>query len=76
MFEEARFIFSELALSKRYANTKVLASSFMNKFLTLQKLKKDRDVRGQLLNQTETSMRNLLFLNFATSRYGTILVLP
>ena len=46
---------------KRYANTKVLGSSLMNKFLTLQKVKKDRDVRRELLNQTETSMLNLLF---------------
>ena len=48
----------------------------MNKFVTLQKVKTDKDVRGfhRLLDQTETSMGNLQSLNVETDRYGTLLV--
>ena len=48
----------------------------MNKFVTLQKVKTNKDVRGlrRLLDQTETSMRNLQSLNVETDRYGTLLV--
>ena len=48
----------------------------MNKFVTLQKVKNDKDVRGlrKLLDQSETSMRNLQSLNAETDRYGTLLV--
>ena len=86
--EEARSIISGLAptssnyttavglLQKRYGNTQVLISSVMNKFVTLQKVNNDKDVRGlrRLLDQTETSMRNLQSLNVETDRYGTLLV--
>ena len=33
-------------LQKRYGNTKVLISSFMNKFVTLAKVKNDKDIKG------------------------------
>ena len=88
MCEEARSIISGLAptssnyattvglLQKRYGNTQVLITSLMNKFVTLQKVKNDKDVRGlrRLLDQTETSMQNLQSLNVETDRYGTLLV--
>ena len=50
----------------------------MNKFITLQKVIVDKDVRGlrRLLEQTETSMRNLQSLNVETDAYGAILVPP
>ena len=33
-------------LQKRYGNTQVLLSSFMNKFVTLAKVKNDKDMKG------------------------------
>ena len=68
--DEAREMISELAptssnyktavdiLQKRYGNTQVWISSFMNKFVTLAKLKNDKDIKAlrKLLDQTESSI--------------------
>ena len=63
-------------LQKRYGNTQVLISSFLNKFVTLAKVKNDKDkkVLRKLLDQTESSIRNLSSLDVTTDRYGTLLV--
>ena len=62
-------------LQKRYGNKQVLISSFMNKFVTLAKVKNDKDIKGlrKLLDQTESSIRNLSSLDVTTDRYGTLL---
>ena len=48
----------------------------MNKFVTLAKVKNDKDIKGlwKLLDQTESSIRNLSSLDLTTDRYGTLLV--
>ena len=63
-------------LQKRYGNTQELISSFMNKFVTLAKVKNGKDIKGlwKLLDQTESSIRNLSSLDLTTDRYGTLLV--
>ena len=63
-------------LQKRYGNTQVLISSFLNKFVTLAKVKNDKDIKGlrKLLDQTESSIQNLSSLDITTYRYGTLLV--
>ena len=63
-------------LKKCYGNTQALISSFMNKFLMLEKIKnKDIKVLQKLLDQTVSSIRNLQSLHVETSSYGTLLVL-
>ena len=49
----------------------------MNKFVVLEKIKNDKDIKAlrKLLDQTESSIRNLQSLHVETSSYGTILVL-
>ena len=51
----------------------MLISSFLNKFVTLAKVKNDKDIKGlrKLLDQTESSIQNLSSLD---DRYGTLLV--
>ena len=63
-------------LQKRYGNTEVLISSFLHKFVTLAKVKNDKDKKGwrKLLDQTESSIQNLSSLDVTTDRYGTFLV--
>ena len=63
-------------LQKRYGNIQELISFFMNKFVTLAKVKNDKDIKGlwKLLDQTESSIRNLSSLDVTTDRYGTLLV--
>ena len=63
-------------LQKRYGNTQVLISSFLNKFVTLAKVKNDKDIKGlrKLLDQTESSIQNLSSPDVTTDRYGTLLV--
>ena len=63
-------------LQKQYGNTQVLISSFMNKFVTLAKVKNDKDIKGlrKLLDQSESSIRNSNSLDVKTNRYGTLLV--
>ena len=63
-------------LQKRYGNTQVLISSFLNKFVTLAKVKNDKDIKGlrKLLDQTESSIQNLSSPDVITDRYGTLLV--
>ena len=63
-------------LQKRYGNTQVLISSFINKFVTLAKVKNNKDMKGlrELLNQIESSIRNLSLLDVTTDGYGTLLV--
>ena len=48
----------------------------MNKFVTLTKIKNDKDIKGlqKLLDQTESSIQNLTLLDVKTDRYGTLLV--
>ena len=50
---------------------------FMNKFVMLEKIKNDKNIKAlrKLLDQTESSIRNLQSLHVETSSYGTILVL-
>ena len=57
-------------------HTQVLISSFMNKFVTLVKVKNDKDINGlrKLIDQAESSIQNLSSLDVATDRYGTLLV--
>ena len=64
-------------LQKGYGNTQVLISSFMNKFVTLVKVKNDKDIKGlrKRLDQTESSIQNLISLDVTTNRYGTLLVI-
>ena len=63
-------------LKKCYGNTQALISSFMNKFVMLEKIKnKDIKVLHKLLDQTVSSIRNLQSLHVETSSYGTLLVL-
>ena len=61
---------------KQYDNTQVLISFFVNKFVTLTKIKNDKDIKGlqKLLDQTESSIQNLTLLDVKTDRYGTLLV--
>ena len=63
-------------LKKRYGNPQVLISSFMNKFVSLSKVNSDKDIVSlrKLLDQTESSIRNLESLNVKTDSYGTLLV--
>ena len=63
-------------LQKRYGNTQVLISSFMNKFVILAKVKNDKDIKGlrELLDQTESSIQILSSLDVTTDRFGTLLV--
>ena len=63
-------------LQKRYGNTQVLISSFINTFVTLAKVKNNKDMKGlrELLDQIESSIRNLSLLDVTTDSYGTLLV--
>ena len=62
-------------MQKRYGSTQVLISSFMNKFVTLARVKNDRDIKGlrKLLDQTESSIRNLTSIDVTTDRYSTLI---
>ena len=48
-------------LQKRYGNKQVVVSSFLNKFVTLARVKNDSDIKGlrKLLDQTECSIEIL-----------------
>ena len=48
-------------LQKRYDNKQVVVSSFLNKFVTLARVKNDSDIKGlrKLLDQTECSIEIL-----------------
>ena len=63
-------------LQKRYGNTHALISSFMNEFVTMAILKNDKDIKGlrKLLDQTESSIRNLTSLDVTADRYRVLLV--
>ena len=47
----------------------------MNKFVTLARVKNDRDIKGlrKLLDQTESSIRNLTSIDVTTDRYSTLI---
>ena len=51
-------------------------SSFMNKFVTLAKVKNDKDIKDlqKLLDQTKSSIRNLNSVDVTNDIYGTLMV--
>ena len=54
----------------------LLISSFVNKFVSLAKVKNDKDIKGlsKLLDQTKSSIQDLNSVNITTDRCGALLV--
>ena len=63
-------------LHERYANSQILISVHMQKFVLLPSVKNRQDVAGlrKLFDQVESSVRNLKSLKVETNSYGSLLV--
>ena len=66
----------ELLLIRRYANPQTLIAAYMKKLVSIPRVKKPNDVLNlrKLLDQVESSVRNLKSLKVETSSYGQLLV--
>ena len=66
----------ELLLIRRYANPRALIVAHMKKLVSIPRVKKPNDVLNlrKLLDQVESSVRNLKSLKVETNSYGQLLV--
>ena len=55
-------------------NNQILISAYMKKFVLLPKIKNGNDIKGNLYDQIESSVRNLQTLKVDTNSYGSLLV--